>query len=77
MVVGKTRRFLLPSFRVIAICGFIIGNVPARAEQVNPQPQASQPTADQSLWQRSRLTGDWGGARSWLETGGVSSSTSS
>ena len=43
----------------------------AWAEPASPQAAGSSATVDQSLWKRSRLTGDWGGARSWLETRGV------
>ena len=71
MIVGMTGRAFLPTFLVIAICGLIFGGVPARAEQANPQPGDPPAAAAQSLWQRSRLTGDWGGARPWLETRGV------
>ena len=31
------------------------------AESVNPPPEGSRAAADQSVWKRSRLTGDWGG----------------
>ncbi len=37
----------------------------------NPQPNRSQTVQSQSIWQRSQLTGDWGGVRSQLQKKGV------
>jgi porin len=37
----------------------------------NPQPNTSQTAPSQSIWQRSQLTGDWGGVRSKLQKKGV------
>jgi porin len=69
--IGKTMRTFLLLLPTIAICGLILGGTTVRAEQANPQPAASQATAEQSLRERSRLTGDWGGARTRMEAAGV------
>jgi porin len=49
----------------------VLCSATAQAETASPQPEASQATTEQSFWQRSRLTGDWGGARSKMEAAGV------
>ena len=66
--ISKCRRTFLPLLPAIAICGLV---VTAQAEPGNPQPEGSQAVTDQGLWNRPRLTGDWGGARSKMEAAGV------
>lgn len=71
MGLGGVRRTFLRLLPAIAFCGIVLGTVTARAEPVTPPPEGSQGTSDQSVWHRSRLTGDWGGARPRWEAAGV------
>lgn len=71
MGIAKPVRTFLRLLLAIVFCGIVLGTVTARAEPVNPPPEGSQVSSDQSVWKRSRLTGDWGGARPRWEAAGV------
>ena len=58
----------------VRLAVFLLALVSATATvhaQVSPQPADPQATSAPTLWERSRMTGDWGGARTKLEDAGV------
>ena len=61
----------LPLIAAVVILGFYPVGAAAQVEPASPQPAGSQAAAGQGLWERSRLTGDWGGARSRMEAAGL------
>ena len=56
---------------VLVFCGLVPGQAKAQLVEVGSQQTGSPTTAGQALWERTRLTGDWGGARSWMEKAGL------
>lgn len=66
----------LPGLRLlpaVSLVPLLAGLSPAHAQPVAPaNPASGEPPASVSIWQRERLTGDWGGLRTRLEALGVS-----
>ena len=65
-VIGKAMRTCLPPLIAGAFCGLFLCSASAQEEPAGPQA-----TVPHSLAERSRLTGDWGGARSRMEAAGL------
>lgn len=64
-------RILSPRFLAFVVCALSCGNLAAQDRTDGPAAADSQATKSPSLWERSRLTGDWDGARSRMEDSGV------
>jgi porin len=65
------RRPIIPLLLFLSLTLAPQAGARAEAEPTNPLPQGTAAAAPHSLGERSRLTGDWGGARSRMEAAGV------
>ena len=55
----------------IGLLGLVGASLAAQAQVVVPPRDDLPATASPRLWERSRLTGDWGGARTKMEAAGI------
>ena len=69
--VAKFERIRLRLALAIVLSGFVCASFAAQAQVDSPARADAQAMALPSGWERSRLTGDWGGARTRMEAAGV------